>query len=40
VGQVSQIRTLAVQRIGRRLGTVSPEETAQVIEGLNEIMGA
>jgi mRNA interferase MazF len=38
--KISQVRTLSVQRIGRRLGTVSPEEVAQVIEGLNEILGA
>lgn len=38
--KVSQIRTLAVERVGPRLGTVSPEELAQVIEGLNDIIGA
>lgn len=38
--KISQIRTLAVERIGRRLGRVSGEELAQVIEGLNEIIGA
>lgn len=38
--KISQIRTLAVERIGKRLGRASPEELAQVIEGLNEIMGA
>lgn len=38
--KVSQIRTLAMERIGPRLGTVSPEELAQVIEGLNDIIGA
>jgi mRNA interferase MazF len=37
--KISQIRTLAVERIGLRLGKVSPEELAQVIEGLNEIIG-
>ena len=37
--KISQIRTLAVERIGARLGKVSPEELAQVIEGLNEIIG-
>jgi mRNA interferase MazF len=36
--KISQIRTLAVERIGQRLGKVSPEELAQVIEGLNEII--
>ncbi len=37
--KISQIRTLAVERIGKRLGQVSAEELAQVIEGLNEIIG-
>jgi mRNA interferase MazF len=37
--KISQIRTLAVERIGPRLGKVSPEDLAQVIEGLNEIIG-
>jgi mRNA interferase MazF len=37
--KISQIRTLAVERVGRRLGKVSLEELAQVIEGLNEIIG-
>ena len=37
--KISQIRTLAVERIGSQLGKISPEELAQVIEGLNEIIG-
>ncbi len=37
--KISQIRTLAVERIGGRLGKVGVEELAQVIEGLNEIIG-
>ena len=37
--KISQIRTLSVQRIGKKLGRTSPEELAQVIEGLNEIIG-
>lgn len=37
--KISQVRTLAVERIGARLGRVSPEEIAQVVEGLNEIIG-
>ena len=38
--KISQIRTLSVERIGKKLGRVSTEELAQVIEGLNEIIGA
>jgi mRNA interferase MazF len=37
--KISQIRTLAVERVGKRLGRATPEELAQVIEGLNEIIG-
>jgi mRNA interferase MazF len=37
--KISQIRTLAVERIGKRLSKATPEEIAQVIEGLNEIIG-
>lgn len=37
--KISQIRTLSVERIGGRLGRVSPEELIQVVEGLNEIIG-
>ena len=38
--KISQIRTLSAHRVGRKLGAVSPEDVAQVIEGLNEILGA
>ena len=38
--KISQIRTLSVQRIGRKLGALSPEDVAHVIDGLNEILGA
>ena len=37
--KISQIRTLAVERIDKRIGRASPEEIAQVVEGLNEIIG-
>ncbi len=37
--KISQIRTLAVERIGRRLAWASEEEIARVVEGLNEIIG-
>jgi mRNA interferase MazF len=38
--KISQIRTLAVERIGSRIGRATPEEMIQVVEGLNEIIGA
>lgn len=37
--KISQVRTLSVQRIGKRIGRVSPEELDRLIDGLNEIMG-
>lgn len=37
--KISQIRTLAIERIGKKLGRATPEELVQVIEGLNEIIG-
>lgn len=37
--KISQIRTLAVERVGKVIGRASPEEVAQVLEGLNEIIG-
>ena len=36
--KISQIRTLAVERIGRRVGVASAEELARVIDGINEII--
>lgn len=38
--KIGQVRTLATERIGRRLGRASAEEVARVIEGLTEILGA
>lgn len=37
--KISQIRTLAVERMGQLMGRASPEELTQVVEGLNEIIG-
>jgi mRNA interferase MazF len=37
--KISQIRTLSVERIGRRMARASSEEMTQIIEGLNEIIG-
>ncbi|MBI1899924.1 MAG: type II toxin-antitoxin system PemK/MazF family toxin [Planctomycetia bacterium] len=36
--KVSQIRTLAVERIGIRLGRVSEDEMQQLIDGLNRVV--
>jgi mRNA interferase MazF len=37
--KISQIRTLSVERLGKRMGHVSDDELNQIIEGLNEIIG-
>jgi len=36
--KISQIRTLSTERLGKRLGRMSPEELEQVIEGLFELV--
>jgi mRNA interferase MazF len=36
--KISQIRTLSVLRLGKKIGHVSNGELTQVIEGLNEII--
>lgn len=38
--KISQIRTLSLERLGKRLGRASTDETDQVVDGLNEIIGA
>ena len=38
--KISQIRTLAVERIGKRLARVTPEDMARIVEGLCEIIGS
>ena len=37
--KISQIRTLATERIGRRIATTAEEEVAQVLDGLYQIIG-
>lgn len=37
--KISQIRVLAVERLGQLLGEASHEELTQVIDGVNEIIG-
>ena len=37
--KISQVRTLSTQRLGKRLGRMSPEELSRVVEGLNKIIG-
>jgi len=37
--RISQVRTLSVERIGRRLARASEEEVDRIVEGLNETIG-
>jgi len=37
--KISQIRTLSTERIGKKIGSIDPEELVHVIEGLNEVIG-
>jgi len=36
--KISQIRTLSVERLGDKLGSISVEDLARIVEGLNEII--
>jgi mRNA interferase MazF len=36
--KISQVRTLAVERIGKRIARLTPEELSRVVDGLNEII--
>jgi mRNA interferase MazF len=38
--KISQVRTLSTDRLGARIGRVSPEELDRLVEGLNEIVGS
>ncbi len=37
--KISQVRTLSVERVGKLIDTISPEEMSKLIDGLNEIIG-
>jgi mRNA interferase MazF len=37
--KISQIRVLAAERLGKRIARTEATELAQIIEGLNEIVG-
>jgi mRNA interferase MazF len=37
--KISQVRTLSTERLGRKLGAVSPEDLARVADGLFELVG-
>lgn len=37
--KISQVRTLAVERISTRIAILEPEELSQILDGLDEIIG-
>ena len=37
--KIGQVRTLSTERLGKRLARATPDELAQVLDGLNEILG-
>ncbi len=37
--KISQIRTLSTERIGKRLGMLTPEQMVEILDGLNQIIG-
>lgn len=38
--KISQIRTLSVERIGRKIGSVEPEQVADIVDGLHQLVGS
>ena len=36
--KISQIRTLSIKRLGKKIGKTSEKELGQIVEGLNEII--
>lgn len=37
--KISQVRTLSVLRLGKKIARVAPEELEAIVEGLNELIG-
>jgi mRNA interferase MazF len=38
--KISQVRTLSTERLGKKIGRVTPELLDQLVEGLSEIIAA
>ncbi len=36
--KISQVRTISVERLGRKLGSIGEEHLAQIVEGLVELL--
>jgi mRNA interferase MazF len=37
--KISQVRTISVDRLGKRMGSVGPEDLNQIVNGLVELVG-
>lgn len=37
--KISQVRTISVDRLGKRIGSISPEDLNQIVDGLIELIG-
>ncbi len=37
--KISQVRTLSVERLGKRIARLAPEIVDELVEGLNELVG-
>ena len=37
--KISQVRTISIARLGKRIGSVAPEELNQIVNGLIELIG-
>lgn len=36
--KISQIRTLSVERVGKKLGVIEPEQLVEIIDGFNQVI--
>ena len=36
--KIHQVRTISLERVGKRIGRIDPEELSRLIEGLNQIV--
>jgi len=37
--KISQVRTLSIERLGKRIGSVGAEEVSHIVDGLFELVG-
>jgi mRNA interferase MazF len=37
--KISQVRTISLERLGKRIGSITPEDLNQIVNGLLELIG-